>query len=218
MSQVDQDFIATHTITTLLPSGIRLKTRPVLPEDKQVLVEGLKLMSPESRYRRFMTSTSRLTNKQLIYLTEIDYTNHFAAVAFAIDEPGKPAVGVARYVRTKDEPEVAEAAVAVIDAYHGRGIGSFLLQLIGAVAISNDIRRFRGYLLSSNDPARDLIVNLGAQVRPAGAGLLMADVDLATRMEDMRSSPLYEVLRSAAHGRGLQFLGGEPADENSPNG
>jgi GNAT superfamily N-acetyltransferase len=216
MSRVDQDFIAAHTMTTLLPSGIRVKVRPVLPEDKEVLVEGMRRMSPESRYRRFMTSTSRLTKKQLIYLTEIDYHDHFAAVAFTIDEPGAPAVGVARYVRTKDEPEVAEAAVAVIDAYHGRGIGSFLLQVIGAVAISNGIRRFRGYVLSANDPARDVVVRLGAEIRPAGSGLLMADVDLANRMEDLADSPLYAVLRSAAQGRGLQFYGGEPADEDSP--
>lgn len=213
MSSVDQDFLASHTITTTLEDGLRIRVRPVVPEDKPILIEGLARLSPESRYRRFMTSISKFTNKQLIYLTEIDYHDHFAVIAFAADEPGVPGIGVARYVRAEDDSKVAEAAVAVLDEYQGRGLGSFLLQVIGAVAISNGIRRFRGYLLSANDPARLLINRLGAPVRHAGSGLLMADVDLAGRMEDMRSSPLYEVLRSAAQGKGLNFFGGEPTED-----
>src|ERR687896_201320 len=104
MSSIDEGFLARHTLIHELPSGIRIKIRPIIPEDKQRLVDGFERLSPESRYRRFMSGISRLTKQQLIYLTELDYVDHFAVAAFAIDDPGQPGIGVARYVRVIDEP------------------------------------------------------------------------------------------------------------------
>ena len=45
---------------------------------------------------------------------ELDYDRHFALAAFAVDEPGEPGVGVARWIRQADDPAKAEAAVTVL--------------------------------------------------------------------------------------------------------
>ena len=109
-----------------------IEIRPIEASDRAVLAAGLARMSPESRYRRFLSPTANLTENELRYLTEVDHHDHEALVAV---EPGTAeGIGVARYVRLEDRPEVAELAVAVVDDKQGQGVGSLLLQRLAAVA------------------------------------------------------------------------------------
>jgi GNAT superfamily N-acetyltransferase len=51
-----------------------------------------------------------------------------------------------------DDPGVAEAAVTVVDECQGRGLGTILIEALGAVALEHGIGRFRGYLRWRTDP------------------------------------------------------------------
>src|SRR5437870_8362299 len=110
---VDRGFIGARTAVLSLPGGGRIRIRPIVPEDRELIRWGFDHMSEESRYRRFM-GLKRLTEQDIDYLTNVDYVNHFAWVAFAHDEPREPGIGVARYFRDPKNLEEAEAAIAVI--------------------------------------------------------------------------------------------------------
>jgi GNAT superfamily N-acetyltransferase len=138
--------------------------RPIEPGDKAELQAGFERMSRESRYRRFFTAMSRLSDRQLVYFTEIDYVDHFAWVALAVDRPPAEAgMGVARYIRLHDDPEAADIAVAVVDEYHGLGLGSVLLEALVDVARDNGIQRFVGHVLADNAPMIGLLHKAGAE-------------------------------------------------------
>jgi GNAT superfamily N-acetyltransferase len=201
---VDPEFVRRRTAVLSLPDGGRVRIRPIVPEDKEHIRRGFERMSEESRYRRFM-GLKRLTEADLRYLTEIDYDHHFALAAFAVDDPGEPGVGVARYVRDRDDPTSAEAAVAVIDAYQGRGIGTLLLEALGAVALENGVRRFVGHVLADNRPALELLRSLGAHAERAEQGVLRLVVDLPETMAGLKDAPLYAVLRAVARGETPPF-------------
>lgn len=109
------DFIAARTLDTELRDGTPIRIRPVGPDDKAAIAAGLRELSPESQYLRFLQLRSEFSERELAYLTELDYVDHFAWAALAIAEPGAPGIGVARYIRDPDQPGVAEAAVVVID-------------------------------------------------------------------------------------------------------
>src|SRR6266568_8681079 len=64
--------------TALLRDGSRVVLRLVRPDDKALLRRGFERLSPESRYRRFMSAKSQLTDAELAYLTEVDGWSHFA--------------------------------------------------------------------------------------------------------------------------------------------
>ena len=113
-----------------LRDGTRIRVRPVQPGDKERLEEGLKDLSAESRYLRFMGGKKRLAQKELRYLTELDWNKHQAWIAVDPKQRGEPTLGVARCVPLEDEPKVAEAAVAVVDSVHGKGLGTFLLSVL----------------------------------------------------------------------------------------
>lgn len=179
----------------ILKDGTRVIVRPIRPEDKDALARGLDQLSPESRYRRFLRPMTSLSQRELAYLTEIDYTNHFAWVAVA-DTKDQEGLGVARYIRDAKDPEVAEAAVAVVDDYQGRGLGSILMRLLVATALENGVHTFRGWVLGDNLEVLRPLERIGAR-RVADKGVLRVEVDLASMFD---GSDIQEALRAVAAG------------------
>lgn len=200
-----------QALETELADGTRLRIRPIRPDDKQRLVEGFEQLSPESRYRRFFRHIDRLTEAQLTYLTEVDGRDHVAWIATLPDQPGEPGVGVARWVRLKNDPEVAEAAVTVIDAYHNRGIGRRLLLVAAASAIERGIKAFQVSVMGDNQPMIALLKELGATGGTWESGVLNLTVPLAGDLEG--DHPVPAILRAVAQGRlqGWSRLPDEPA-------
>jgi GNAT superfamily N-acetyltransferase len=141
------------------------------PSDKQLLLDGFERLSPSSRYARFMSPKSRLTERELQYLTEVDGVDHFAMGAlrrrFVSKDEG---VGSARFVRLAEQPDTAEAAVTVLDDFQGQGLGSILLQRLIEAAWEREVRWFRNELLAENAASRKMIEGLSPEVRFSHAG------------------------------------------------
>jgi GNAT superfamily N-acetyltransferase len=194
---VDPDFITDNTSVVRLADGGEVLVRPIVPEDKEAILDGLRRMSPESRYLRFLADLTRLSEEQLRYLTEIDYHDHFAWVAR--DPTDGTGIGVARYVRILDEPDVAEAAVAVVDDYQGRGIGKLLLGKLTETARSNGIRRFRGYVSAENVKLLEALERRDAEMIPEG------DIIRVEMPIDERAPLLHRLFAAVAQGH-LSFL------------
>ena len=110
----------------------RIRLRAIRASDKRRLAEGLAKLSVESQHGRFFSPKSHFTDEELHYLTELDAVDHFAVGAVQVGPRRKEGagLGISRFVRLPDEPEVAEAAVAVIDEMQTRGIGRLLLELL----------------------------------------------------------------------------------------
>ena len=183
-----------------LDDGRRLLFRRIRPDDKDRLRAGMSRLSPESRYRRFFRHIDHLSKKQLVYLTEVDFENHFAYMVTLPDEPGEPGVAVGRWVRLQSEPAIAEGAVTVIDSYQGKGIGKTLLWVLARTAIQHGVRAFRAWTLGQNEPMLGMLKELGARPGRWEAGVMEVDVPLPERIDDLERTPAPLVLRAAAEG------------------
>lgn len=186
----------------------RLLFRPLRSDDKERIRAGLAQLSPESRYRRFFRHIDHLSDKDLAYLTEIDGENHVAWIAVFPDEPGEPGVGIARWIRIAVEPDVAEAAVTVIDAYQNNGIGKTLLWLIARSARQKGIRAFRAWVQGENRVVLNVLQGFGAGPGRWESGVLEVDVPLPEDLADMHTSAAPLVLQAVASGR--LSAGGRP--------
>ena len=102
----------------------------------------------------------KLSTSELSFFTEIDHVDHEAIGA--LDPDSGEGLGVARYVRDRDRPHAAEAAVSVIDAMQGRGLGGLLLRRLCHRAAQNGIRVFTAGLLASNHSMLHLFEKLGS--------------------------------------------------------
>jgi nucleotide-binding universal stress UspA family protein/RimJ/RimL family protein N-acetyltransferase len=181
--------------TVSLRDGSSATLRPIAPDDKKRLSEVFEGLSDESRYRRFFTAISELSAADLAYLTEVDHHDHEAIIA--IEPSTGDALGVARYIRSATEPHAAEAAVAVVDDWHGRGLGGALLDRLADRAREEDVHRFTARVLAGNPKAMRVLEGLGESERTADG----SEVELRVDLPRSGSGPqLRRALREAAAG------------------
>ena len=179
---------------TRLKDGTKIEIRPISPDDREALAAGLEHLSVESRYRRFFAPVSKLSERQLDYLTQVDHHDHEALVA--VEASSGDGIGVARFVRVDDE--TAEPAIVVVDDWQRRGVGSVLLESLAQRAREEGISRFVAPVLAENEGAIAAFERLGdATFTPMGHEVeLMVDLTEPARA----SSLLRELLRVAASG------------------
>ena len=181
----------------VLRDGSVVHIRPIGPEDKALLEQGFEQLSAESRYRRFLHPVKRLGKRELDYFTTVDHSDHEALVA--LGPHGTELVGVARYVRLADR-QSAEVAIAVVDAWQGKGVGTVLLHELVERAKAAGVRHFLAICLSDNADVIDLLSRLGStRVDHPEPGLVELTIDLPDRLST--DSELYSALRHAAAGR-----------------
>jgi RimJ/RimL family protein N-acetyltransferase len=180
-------------LRTRLRDGASVVIRPLEPEDRELLRSGFERLSDRSRYLRFQTPLTELSEEQLSYLTAVDHRDHEALVAL---EPAGDAVGVARFVRVSDD--VAECAIVVADDWQNRGLGTELLERLVERAREEGVDRFTALVLAENKDALRLLERLGDAVRRAEGSQLELEIELPARAES--SAPLRLILAGAARG------------------
>jgi len=141
-----------------------LRAGAVRPDNKKQISEGLREMSPESIRNRFLGSKRSFTEKELLYLTNLDGINHYA---FGIEEREKLKRGVAiiRLVRASHSDSEAEVAITIIDDYQRMGLGSFLLNIMVLAALERKIDRLSFTFLPENTGIAKLINSIGTPER-----------------------------------------------------
>jgi GNAT superfamily N-acetyltransferase len=196
--------VAARTTHHVLADGTRLLIRPVLYSDRNEIAQGYQQLSPENRRLRFFAAPAELSERDLDYLTTLDYDDHFAWAVFAEDAPGRPGVAVARYIRDPHRPHAAEAAVTVIDAYQHRGIGTLLLLLLVDEARRHGIDTFVSYVLWDNRDVIDALQAVGASVEAEEPGVARVEM----RMPEPESPTLVATARAALrhHARAARAL------------
>lgn len=164
-----------------LPDGAPVLIRPIRPDDKRLLTDGLRRLSDESVHRRFLTPKRSFSRTELRYLTEVDGRDHVALVAEYPAEPVRRLIAVARFVRLHDDPDAAEVAIVVADDWQRRGLGSLLAARLAEEARRAGIRRFTATMAAGNGPAHRLMEKLTTHLeqRHAGAGVDELVLDLA---------------------------------------
>jgi len=130
--------------------GSPVTIRPIRPQDAPMEQDFVTHLSPDSRYKRFMSTFQELPPGKLKYLTEIDYDRHLALVAVIQRDGQELEIGVARYVADPSGNGCCEFAVAIDDAWQGSGVaGMLMLSLIDA-AKARGLTSMEGFILAGN--------------------------------------------------------------------
>jgi len=147
--------------TIELRDGTKLQLRPIVPEDEPLLHEAVAAMSERTVYFRFFSPIKRMSDALAHRLAVVDYDDRFAIVATTRKPNGKERiVGVARYDRAGGT-DVAEVAVAVIDEFQRRGLGSVLLTELARVGRAHEIKTFSLIVLPENSEMLGLLRKMG---------------------------------------------------------
>ena len=166
-----------------LKDGTPVRIRLVRPTDKACIQSGFQRLTEKSRYQRFLSFRPQLTSDQLKFLTEIDNIRHLAIGAADMSQADRPGIAIARYIQIQDEPDVAEVAITVIDAYQNKGLGGKLTEMIMQLARQNGFHKLGGYVLENNIRMLSIFRRLGAHIHWEGTAQLRVEIDLSETLE-----------------------------------
>jgi len=137
-----------YSAAEALRDGRPIQVRALRPEDREAMGRAVHGMSEESIYRRLFSPRHYMSEQEIAYYMNVDFTNHVALVAVLSENGNQVIVGGGRYVVT--EPGTAEVAFAVPDAYQGQGVGGLLMKHLTQIARHSGIKTFIAEVLASN--------------------------------------------------------------------
>ncbi|MDF2976684.1 MAG: GCN5-related N-acetyltransferase [Actinomycetospora sp.] len=140
-----------HVELRAAPRPPTIVVRELGPGEEQVLDAVFAGLSDQSRYLRFHSPVPRMVPAVRRTLAAVDGRRHVALVAVADGEP----IGIARCIGLGSGR--AELAVEVVDAWHGRGVGTLLLRALRDRAVAAGWRELSAEVLAENDAVRALL-------------------------------------------------------------
>jgi acetyltransferase len=189
---------AAEVLTT--PHGTGISLRPLSGDDRAAFAALFARLTPESRYRRFLSPKRELTTRELAFFTDTDHLNHEAVAA--IDQRDNSIVGVSRYVRDADRPNAAELAIEVADAFQMMGIGTALARLTIERAQTTGLTLLTATTLWENHAARRLLRRLGFRARNSRGG----EIEHELKLEELAPACVDEPAREAGSAVGIVRL------------
>jgi GNAT superfamily N-acetyltransferase len=144
-----------------LRDGTPVIVRPLLEEDRPLVAEAYRRLSPEARYQRFWTRTGEMIGREMLdRLTSQDPLRH---MTWTLLDPARefPGVGGASWWRDASDPEAAEISMMVLDDDHRRGIGTLLLAVMWLSAYRAGVERIVAYTLVENRRAANWMSDCG---------------------------------------------------------
>jgi RimJ/RimL family protein N-acetyltransferase len=161
-----------------LTDGERVIIRPVLPQDRELMVAFFNDLSTDARCSRFMHPVSEPSSELLRQFTQVDYANHVALVAEIFVDRRETVIGEARYVRAAD-PSSAEISVSMSELWRGKGLAKLMLTKLERHAAAAGVRRIIGYTLGTNERLLSLARKAGFVIWESAKGVIRLEKTLA---------------------------------------
>lgn len=146
-----------------LRDGTPVIVRALIEEDRALVAEAYRRLSPEARYQRFWTRTGEMLGDAMLdRLVRQDPHMH---MTWAVLDPAREfsGVGGASWWRIPEKPGEAEISAMVLDDDQGRGIGTLLLAVMWLSAYRAGIENLVGYTLTDNRRAANWMRDCGGK-------------------------------------------------------
>jgi len=157
------DYPVQYETSLLLENGSQVKLRPIRREDVPTWLAFVSRLGAHTKYLRFHHVVKDIGMDDARHYCTVDYNDTFAFVAEILRQSNLDIIAVGRYSRTGKSP-VAEFALVVEDAYHGQGIGTWIMESLAKAARDNGITTFEGDILAENHEMMAVLKDHGYEV------------------------------------------------------
>lgn len=129
--------------------GLTLRFRAIKPSDEEEMRRLFYRFSDQSVYYRYFSPIKTMPHKKMQEYVNVDYRQTMSIVAILDDAGVEKILGEARYVRSQLDA-FADTAFIVDEHYQGRGISTYLLNLLIKAAREEGIPGFKADVLENN--------------------------------------------------------------------
>lgn len=136
---------------TIEIGGTEVVIRPAKPVDERRIQEHYYTLPKEDVVSRFFGQKTIFARKDVEIRSQVDYVNSLTLVAVVGEFGFGKVVGVAEFMRLKDE-NLAEVAFSVSPEFQGKGLGRIFLHKLSEVARESGISGLIAYTFPSNVP------------------------------------------------------------------
>lgn len=175
-----------------LADGTPVCLRRITPADEALMREGIRQLSPRSRYLRFFTGGASPPDWVIDRLLDADGHRHLAWGALDIsadpDRTSGPAIGAVHAFRPDDLSGCAEFSVAVLDEWQGRGVARLLSTVLLLEAQREGIDCLRADTLRENEDAIAFITALGGRSTGGDGHTRTFHLDIDAALANLRSA------------------------------
>jgi len=144
--------------TTLARAPYRM--RPITPGDRAGLTAFYAGLSADSRAARFHGASPRIPDATATFFCGPDHRHREGIVAECLDASGDPVI-IGHACIEPIGGDVAEVAIAVADAWHGRGVGRAMLAHAITWAQAHGVARLAASILFGNSAMLGLLRSVG---------------------------------------------------------
>ncbi|WP_457553091.1 GNAT family N-acetyltransferase [Desulfobacula sp.] len=142
-------FLDRYRYSLTLSNGKNVDFRPLLPSDEFESRHFYYSLQEDSIYYRFFNKRKVFSRKMLQkQWAQIDYRRNMTVIGLMQRGKRKQIVAIGSYAETDDDS--AEVAFLVTEKLHGMGIGSYLLEILEAIAKENHYIKFVAMVLAEN--------------------------------------------------------------------
>ncbi|MBP8985575.1 MAG: GNAT family N-acetyltransferase [Syntrophobacterales bacterium] len=136
----------THTFK----DGLTVRFRAIKPSDEDEMRRLFYRFSDRTVYYRYFSPIKTMPHDRMQEYVNVDYRTTMSVVG-VVEEAGRERIiAEARYVRAKDRP-YADIAFVVDEAYQGKGIASFMMEMLVRIAKEQGgIEGFVGDIVADN--------------------------------------------------------------------
>ena len=130
-------------------TGLQVLLRPVKISDEPLLKEFFYSLSPETMFRRFLSTRRDMPHERLQEFVVVNYDEVVPIQAIILKDGKEEIVGMGAYYLDENTC-TAEVAFAVRDAFQNRGIGTELLEYLTYLAKKRGLIGFVAEALKEN--------------------------------------------------------------------
>ena len=130
-------------------TGEELSVRPIRATDEEMLSDMFYDLSDQAIINRFFSMLKSMPHRRLQEFCVIDYEKEISMVVLGGESPNQKVVGLGSY-HLSPATHRAEIAFLVADAWQGKGIGTFLMQLLVKIARAKNFKGLTAEVMRDN--------------------------------------------------------------------
>lgn len=163
--------IIDHIIHTTASDGKLICIRSIRSSDAEQMRAGIAHLSTQSRYLRFFSVQPMPSDSVIRQLVDADGHDHIAWGAIHMNGADNPAIGAVHAIRTAEQDRTGEFSVAVLDDYHGIGLGRMLTAVLLINCCAEQMPLLDIQTLAENQAAIGFIRSIGGELRRWDSGV-----------------------------------------------